>query len=176
MQFKLYPHPSHKIPPDIQVTGDIERDRHRINLSYQLKGNLQNILIPPAVEPPTRQDELWKQTCLECFLGVPGDRLYWEFNLSPSGHWNVYHFEGYRQGMQAEMAIAELPFQVNLQAQDLTLSIELDLETLNLGDRALEVAMTAVIQDTDKTVTYWALTHQTETPDFHQRGSFILKL
>lgn len=176
MEFILQPFPSPELLPNIQISGEIQRDRTHLNLSYQVTGNLQQILIPPPVAAPTRQDELWKTTCWEFFLGVPNDRNYWEFNLSPSGHWNVYHFEEYRQGMQNESAFAELPFQIKRETDRVALSVEVNLAAIQLDERNLEVAVTAVIQHRDETVSYWALTHQGKQPDFHRRESFILQL
>ena len=61
---------------------------------------------------PARRDRLWEETCFEFFLAVKNSPRYWEFNLSPAGHWNVYRFADYRQGMQEEPAFASLPFSV----------------------------------------------------------------
>ncbi|NJM95457.1 MAG: hypothetical protein HC792_04035 [Acaryochloridaceae cyanobacterium CSU_5_19] len=46
-------------------------------------------------------------------MGLADSEAYWEVNLSPRGDWNIYHLQGYRQGLQAEMAIKTLPLVVN---------------------------------------------------------------
>ena len=57
--------------------------------------NLQRFSLKPFPVFPRRRDRLWEETCLELFLGEEGSERYWEFNLSPAGHWNVYRFEFY---------------------------------------------------------------------------------
>ena len=67
-------------------------------------------MIPAPADLPARKHGLWEETCFEFFLGVKDSPRYWEFNLSPAGHWNVYRFAGYRQGMEEETAFTALPF------------------------------------------------------------------
>src|SRR4030042_7193941 len=51
-----------------------------------------------------------------------GSERYWEFNLSPAGHWNVYRFASYRKEMREEPAFASLPFRVRTEPEALRLS------------------------------------------------------
>ena len=60
-----------------------------MSLCYEARGNLSKVEIPAAAETPRRRDRLWEETCLELFLGTADSGEYWEFNLSPAGHWNV---------------------------------------------------------------------------------------
>ena len=55
-----------------------------------------------------RQDNLWRHTCFEVFLGRPGAKGYWELNIAPNGDWNLYQFSDYRSGGIAE-PLAEPP-------------------------------------------------------------------
>jgi hypothetical protein len=119
---------------------------------------------------------LWEDTCFEFFLGIKNSAQYWEFNLSPAGHWNVYRFDGYRQGMQEETAFENLPFNVQNQADGLALGLDVDLDKIISVQQAIEVAITTVIKDRDGEVTYWALTHRGVEADFHLRDSFIIEL
>jgi hypothetical protein len=176
MKFTLQPFSATESVPNVEILGKIDRSSHQLQLCYQLFGNLPEIIIPTPADIPNRQDELWRETCFEFFLGIPKSSQYWEFNLSPAGHWNVYHFEAYRQGMQIESAVTELPFRVEQQTHGLTVTLATDLERLGLADRSLDVAITSVIKKIDKTVTYWALTHRGSQADFHLRESFILEL
>ena len=126
-----------------------------------------------------RKNGLWEETCFEFFLGVKGSERYWEFNLSPSGHWNVYRFKSYRQGMQEEPAFTSLPFSVQLYSNSLLLSLGLGLDKIIPQEQVsevLQVALSAVIKTRDGKTTYWALTHPGPQADFHRRDGFIIEL
>lgn len=44
------------------------------------------------------------------------------------------------------------------------------------GDGTLLVGLTAVIEDHDGQVSYWALAHRAEKPDFHSAAGFVLEI
>ncbi|BCL37994.1 DOMON-like domain-containing protein [Nostoc sp. MS1] len=172
--FSLQPFPSAEIPP-VQITGTISRDHNQLTINYQLVGNLQAIVIA-AADTPKRQDELWKDTCFEFFLGINNSQRYWEFNLSPAGHWNIYRFDSYRQGMQEETAFNVLPFYVEHHSDSLIISLNVDLGKIISSEQLIDVGITTVIKQKDSDITYWALVHQGKEADFHIRDSFITKL
>ncbi|MBN3895899.1 MAG: DOMON-like domain-containing protein [Nostoc sp. NOS(2021)] len=188
--FSLQPFPSTKSLPNLKIAGNIARNGNKLVICYVLEGDLKEIaLAKPTVRvasrtegiaPPSntrsRKHELWKDTCFEFFLGIKDSLRYWEFNLSPAGHWNVYRFDGYRQGMQEETAFTTLPFSVQNQADGLALVLDVDLNKIVSANQAIEVGITTVIKDKDGEVTYWALTHRSAEADFHLRDSFIIKL
>ena len=171
------------------ITGAIARQGAILTLSYELWGAIATLKIPPPATHPSRQDSLWQTTCFECFLGVKDTGPYWEINLSPAGHWNIYRFEAYRQGMQPELAWSSLPFRIQQNVQNaapkpdrqpetetLQLDLEVDLTAIVSPEQSLEVGISAVVQQQDDTLTYWALTHPGPEADFHRRDSFTLKL
>lgn len=41
-------------------------------------------------------DYLWKDTCLECFIGQSSTKNYIEINASTEGNYAIYHFDDYR--------------------------------------------------------------------------------
>jgi hypothetical protein len=110
--FSLQPFPSTKPLPNLKIAGCIARHANQLNLRYTLFGDLTEVAIAPSSDTPMRKHELWEDTCFEFFLGIKDSQRYWEFNLSPAGHWNVYRFDGYRQGMQEETAFMRFPFSV----------------------------------------------------------------
>ncbi|MFM7264623.1 MAG: DOMON-like domain-containing protein, partial [Cyanobium sp.] len=135
----------------------------------------------PLAPAPQRRDELWKATCLELFLALPEQEGYREFNLSPSGDWNVYQLSGYRQGLQPDPAWQALPFTRRDEAgpqspaalvAQLTTTLPADLAAAPV----LEAAVTAVLQLQDGSCCYWALRHPGEEADFHRRDGFALRL
>jgi hypothetical protein len=161
--------------PAIQITGKIERQQNQLIIEYKLQGQTQ-IIIPPIVDTPTRQGNLWEHTCCEFFLGLQNSTQYWEFNLSPAGHWNVYRFLNYRQNLVEETAFDSLPFQVLQENETLQLKLEINLPKIILLEQSFEVGISSVIENEQGKLSYWALTHSAEEADFHQRDSFALYL
>lgn len=160
----------------IIVEGQVQRQALQLDLHYCLKGNLTRLLIPASANQPERRDHLWEQTCLEFFLSPQGQANYWEFNLSPAGHWNCYRFLDYRQGMAAEAAYPALPFRVEHQPEQLTLDLSLDLSPILTDQQIWHLGITAVLASRAGTLSYWALRHPGPTADFHDRESFCLAL
>ena len=111
-EFRLYPFPGTAPRFPLEITGTITRRDHTLVLRYELRGDLEALSLPGPAAHPGRLDGLWQETCLEFFLAPPDSPRYWEFNLSPAGHWNVYRFRDYRQGMTEAAAFTALPFSV----------------------------------------------------------------
>jgi hypothetical protein len=176
MTFSLQPFPSSQSLPHLEITGNILRNGNQLHLDYALGGNLEEVVIAAPSDKPTRKHELWQETCFEFFLAIKKSERYWEFNLSPAGHWNVYRFDGYRQGMQEETAFTTLPFSVESKADCLAIALDIDLDIIVSADQALDVAITTVIKHKDGEVNYWALTHRGTEANFHWRDSFIIEL
>ncbi|MDA8241419.1 MAG: DOMON-like domain-containing protein [Nitrospiraceae bacterium] len=174
--FSLVPFPAAGLPPGIEITGSAGRDAERLTVRYDLRGPLTQLVIPAPADMPARRGKLWEDTCFEFFLCPKNSDSYWEFNLSPAGHWNVYRFSSYRQRMQEEPAFASLPFSVEVRPDVLRLSLELDLTTIVQRDRTFSVGISAVIKLADGKITCWALAHRGPEPDFHRRDGFILEL
>ncbi|WP_414517828.1 DOMON-like domain-containing protein [Nostoc sp. PCC 9305] len=174
--FSLQPFPCYESFPNLKITGNISRNANQLTICYNLGSDLKEIAIVPPSNAPSRKYELWEDTCFEFFLGIKDSVRYWEFNLSPAGHWNVYRFEGYRQGMQEETAFEKLPFNVHNQADALVLALDVDLNKIVSANQGIEIGITTVIKNIDGNVSYWALTHKGEEADFHLRDSFIVEL
>ena len=158
--------------PDLKITGKIARRGQTIIIHYELRGELAAVALPPPAGIPARRPGLWQETCFEVFLGTKNSPQYWEFNLSPAGHWNVYHFADYRQGMAEEVAFASLPFSVQRQPDSMLLILEVDLTKIIPADQPLEIGISAVIKLREGEATYWALSHPGPQADFHRRDSF----
>lgn len=163
-------------PPALEIVGTISRHGQALSLGYELKGDLGAVVIPGPAARPTRRPGLWEATCFELFLGPRNSQGYWEFNLSPGGHWNVYSFEAYRQGMQEEQGFASLLFSVQSRPDSWRLALEVDLTPIISSAQDLDAGISAIITAKHGEVTYWALTHPGEQPDFHRRDSFIIEL
>ena len=174
--FSLVPFTQNGPASGLKIAGKISRAAGRLGIHYALLGHLEQIVIPVPSDMPARQNALWKETCFEFFIAVKGSSRYWEFNLSPAGHWNVFRFAAYRNGMQEETAIGRLPFSVRRQPGALSLFLEFDLDRIIRSFQAVEAGISAVIQGKSGRTSYWALTHSDQQADFHRRDSFIVEL
>lgn len=174
--FRLVPFEAAVAASGLRLGGHIAREGTALAIRYELRGPLETLLIPAGEPSPRRRDELWKHTCLECFLAVPGNPRYWEVNLSPSGDWNLYALSGYRSGLSPEGRIETLPITVTRGERHLELEVRLDLAGMPPSQEPLEVALCAVLEQRDGSLTHWALVHGGAGPDFHRRESFLIHL
>ncbi len=162
--------------PKIRIIGNIARHSNILLLGYALIGPLADVIIPAPADVPMRKNALWEETCFEFFICADGSDNYWEFNLSPAGHWNIYRFTSYRAGMQQEQAFQSLPFSVRVLDGALRHSRDHAREKILPAGQALKVSVSAIINTVNDGLTYWALAHPGPQPDFHRKESFILEL
>jgi hypothetical protein len=165
----LVAHPD-RLPKAVRSVGaDVRCDGDELLLTFIVEG-LEHVALPERAAP-ARTDGLWQTTCCELFLAPPGSDAYFEFNYSPSSQWAAYRFDSYRAG-GCDLAVSVAP-QVGRQPADLV-EVRQDLSDLPSGP--LRMSLTAVIEETDGTKSYWALAHAPGPPDFHNRASFITTL
>lgn len=142
-------------------------------LHYTLQGPLASLRLPPP-QAPGPADGLWQRSCFEAFVGLSGESAYREFNLSPSGQWAAYRFSAER----VREPSTETPVQPGLDLQTtedgLSLRVWLPLSALPpvVPGRPWDLGLTAVIETTNGQLSYWALQHPGERPDFHHRGGW----
>jgi hypothetical protein len=168
MRLPLIPHPTSS-PAGLTLDVEPRRAGRVLSLEYVLAGPVETVRWPQAAGRE-RTDKLWRTTCFEAFVRTEAGG-YVEYNLSPSGAWAAYRFDGYREGMRA-LEIAA-PFIVARSAQGrfvLTVDVELP------EDATDAVGLTAVIEGLDGAIGYWALAHPSDKPDFHHPDSFALDL
>lgn len=174
--FSLTPFSAPNLPA-VTITGRIALRKNLLSLRYSLGGNIDGVLLAPDSQNPSRKDELWKSTCFEFFLGIKDQPGYWEFNMSPSGDWNVYRMDAYRRiGFREETGILQLPFEFKKESEKYLLDVSIDLAPILRPGQELQIGIAAIIQTKDGAESYWALAHLASRPDFHLRESFILLL
>jgi len=175
-RFFLKPFPGEGNPAGVTIGGSIARRADALTVRYEVQGDLSKVSIPIDAEAPRRKHRLWEETCLELFLGTAVSGEYWELNLSPSGHWNAYRFDRYREGMREESAIPSLPFDVRNGPDSLELSMELDVGTILPAEETLRIGVAAVVKTVDGRTIHLALSHPGPQPDFHQSAGFTLRI
>ena len=175
MRFFLKPFPADSYPDGVTIGGSIARSANTLSVRYEVRGDLSMLSIPAAAKAPRRKNRLWEETCLELFLGKADSAEYWEFNLSPAGHWNVYRFTRCREGMREEPAYTSLPFAVRVGREALELSMELDVGKILRAGETIETGIAAVVKTGKGFTNHWALTHPGPRPDFHRRDNFALE-
>lgn len=174
--FSLIPFPDSNIP-ELQFTGSISRKKNILAAHFKITGQTEVIYFPDVASHPQRKHDLWKTTCFEFFLAIPDKPEYWEFNMSPSGDWNAYHMDAYRQvGLREESYIQRLPFSIERRMQNVIVEASVDLTPLIQEDQQIQAEVTSVIEDQNGHETYWALLHPGPKADFHRREGFILFL
>ena len=176
LSFSLLPHPE-ALPLNVgSLSARLRRQEASLWLSYELAPAATLNL--PEQSRPTRADELWRTTCFELFLKYSGGMAYSEFNFSPSCQWAAYTFTDYREGMR-NLAVRLTPTIATLRTDEFfVLSVAIDTELLR---NVSAIALSAVIEETDGTKSYWALAHPPRShnggkPDFHHPTCFAAKL
>ena len=152
-----------------------ERQAGKLVLDFNLSGDLGSLEIPTVKAVPERMDNLWENTCFECFFAPAGKNEYWEVNFAPSGDWNYYSFVDYRQGMRTESVVESLSVHCGGAGDVLTVSTVVPLPS-SIAAADIEVGLCAVVKSKSGEVGYWALTHPAGQPDFHDRRSFVVTL
>jgi len=176
MQFDLVPHPAAPPSQPLKLWATVDYAgafgvTATANIWFGIGAQASRFVIPKADEGE-RRDELWRTTCFEAFLQAEGESAYREWNFAPSGDWAAYDFRARREGM-AEPDIASPPYirvEDNLTWWALGATIALD------AGRHWALGLSAVLEESDGTKSYWALAHGGEQPDFHDPACFTARL
>ena len=162
--------------PCLAITGSIRRLGDILSLQYRVSGDVRELVFSLPEGSGHRRHRLWQRSCFEAFFGTRGAARYWEVNLAPCGDWNVYAFNGYREGMVEETAIGSLPFAFHVGDDEIWLDLQLDLRPLFRQGQIIEAGVSAVMEHRDGAKSLWALSHQGPIADFHHRSGFLLTL
>lgn len=148
-----------------------------LTLSFRIDGDLGRVRLPSS-RVPRFATELWQHTCLEAFIARDGAPAYHEYNLAPSGEWALYAFRQYRKGgpmgdgaPAPRIEVRRAPERFELDA-----AIRLDLLAPGYVGAPLRLGLSAVIEEVDGSLSYWALSHPVERPDFHHAAARTMRL
>ncbi len=89
----------------------------------------------------------------------------------------MYRFDAYREGMTV-VETARPDISTRCDAQRLVLEAAVDINALHgLGNSAaFRLALSAVTEESNGRLSYWALAHPSSQPDFHHADNFTLAL
>jgi hypothetical protein len=172
------PHPVISIEVGVKEFGSEgmeyqeERDFVYLEFSYRVRGNVTALSLPPFDgERPQKGDRLWEHTCFEAFCRHVGSDAYYEANIAPSRRWAFYQFDTYRSGMRSIFPAMPRIFTLKVEG-GYGLIASLIIPVLP----PVKLALSAVIEETNGTKSYWALAHPPGAPDFHHADCFALTL
>jgi hypothetical protein len=163
-QFILKPFAQNEITKNFSVNCTAQLDETQLHLTWTVQGPLNEILIPVR---DSNTDTLWEHTCFEFFLKLKGEG-YLEWNFSPSGAYQCYEFARYR--IPVESTRHDLPSTVvrsiSAVSKPLVQNVEIDLSQLALP--SIIGGPAVVLEKSDHQLSYWAVTHPNDEPDFHR--------
>jgi hypothetical protein len=177
MQRTLVKHPRSPPSPVTSLAVDAIRfEEGRIMFMFMAVGEIGKLRVPPPVVS-LRTAELWQHTCFEAFVApIEGD-VYYELNFAPSTAWAAYRFDSYRNGMaKAELAAPEVKSGPMPAMLHLTATVDVGPLPELVPWEDWRIGLSAVIEASDGSRSYWALAHPAGDPDFHHRDCLAADL
>ncbi|HET8691199.1 MAG TPA: DOMON-like domain-containing protein [Steroidobacteraceae bacterium] len=172
----LEPHPARPAAGIRRVAAAARLEGGTLRLQFRVEGDPTRLRLPlPA--GARRRDGLWQHTCFEAFLRPDASDSYYEFNLSPSGEWAAYRYDVRRGGCtHPELPVPSIDFAARADGCDLNAAIPVAALAELAQAPALAAGLTAVIEQDDGALSYWALAHAGASPDFHDPTTFRMRL
>jgi len=174
----LAPHPNSPACVDAwHIQCQIKSNQEYLALFYQIRGNMTQLGIPKQQGETHRLDHLWQETCCEVFLRRQDQRArYIEFNLAPSGDWALYRLRGYRAALERPDVKARPIITTDIGSEELLVEAKIPWPMIMdqlPGSSPLEAGISVVLKEKSGVMTYWAVKHPAEKPDFHHPESFF---
>ncbi|EQC44921.1 hypothetical protein [Bacteriovorax sp. Seq25_V] len=157
------------------ITTRVALANKKLLLSFEVAGDISAIFLPKQKINPSRAIGLWNQTCFECFLKSNLDNQYIEFNFSPSHDWNCFHFHSVSDELKEWTQLKDIIIESKTTENGIILMAKIDLKFLPASltmANELRISTTAVIS-TDKGISYWAIKHMDDRPNFHHPESYV---
>ncbi len=141
------------------VDAELDRTADGAIATFHVSGDIGKLVLSPPAER-RHTDDLWRTTCFELFV-EHGDGGYREYNFAPSGAWAAYDFDGYRSGMRP--FAVEVSIEITNKGNNFTMVATIQSQFPDFA----HVGMSAVIEETDGHLSYWASSFPPGKPDFH---------
>ncbi len=171
-------HPSSRTETVRAIQVFVRRSaKAELQLAFRLHGDIPRIRVP-SPDAARIGSQLWLHTCFEAFIAVEGQPAYHEFNFAPSGEWAMLAFRAYRD--RGPVASEMRPPQIAVRATQTRLELDASVRLAELSaihhHAPLRLGLSAVIEASDGTLSYWARYHPAGKPDFHNADAFMLRL
>ena len=166
MNLPLLPFRPVKYIEDIFCTVIVGSKGKIVSICYNIKGGLENIYWPKKMNPEHGDNELWRSTCFECFIGSSCTPEYYEYNQSPDGDSACYKFSDYRNRQSAFDRPSDYAF--SLTADEYECHARIDIPSPYTLPFYLGLAV--IIKDRRNELHYFGLSHPNDAPDFHLRS------
>lgn len=183
--FKLLPFQPPAWTQGWQIEGRAHRSGEELALSYCLTGLRTPLAWPAGASNGGRfAHNLWQHTCFELFLKTPLGPRYWEWNFSPSGDWAHYSFTDYRTPdvlPSVDSGLVKLDTEI-VSPEEFWLHIKIRpsfssvLSWAWITRQPLQIGLSAILENQQGDLSYWALAHAGVRADFHLAQSFTLRL
>lgn len=168
--YALVPHPATAPQAIRRIEARVSAiDAQWLRLRWRIDG--PDRLVVPAFAGKGRADGLWKATCFEFFLRPAAGPGYVELNLSPSERWNAYDFSGYRAGM-AQREMVHEPVCTMRRGQSMAV-FDAAIPAAALPALPWAASLACVIEEEGGHLSYWAIAHGGDRPDFHDPACFV---
>ncbi len=160
----------------IEVAVEPSSQAPDLRIRFVIEGEIGRLRLPMP-ESPRRRDGLWQHTCFEAFCSPDASDSYYEFNFTPSLDWAAYRFSARRSGPESpEMPAPPFIFQRNASRCELTADIPIPALPDLAAAAAVRVGLAAVIESEGGNLSWWALAHAGDQPDFHDPSTFLLRV
>lgn len=142
---------------------------HLLQITFQLQGDLDQLLLENFNASFQKKDNLWENCCFELFLGKKDHQDYVEWNFAPSSAFQTYYFSSYRvrdfhPPHLKWQTLSKLERHDQLNSLTLTALIECHKP---IDKTNLIYWPTAVLQKKNLERFYFAHKHPRKAPDFH---------
>ena len=150
---------------ELRSKGDKNED---VGLYFTLDDPKNTVIWPRLSSRPKRVKLLWESTCFEFFGLLSEDGAYEEWNFSPSGDWNHFHFESYRYPKKLKEAATRRP---SIHSQKIKGKKEIRISFPR--KEWIKINLCSILYDTEGRSHYFAMTHNKNSPpDFHNFENF----
>ena len=162
-----------------EAVSDISVDVTRtpdggLTLRYVVLGSVGSILLANPTDPE-RSHHLWRHSCFEVFVKVPGDVGYQEYNFAPSSHWAAYGFASRRAGIH-NLDVIAAPLIDSLRNEN-EFRLTASLAKIGLPDcKPWQLGLSVIIEENSGALSFWALAHPLGVADFHHDDCFAITL
>lgn len=176
-KFVLLPYDTNK-HPKIEITSELNLSEDAVYISYKITGSLDELDLGDGTPVHERKIKLWEKTCFELFIKNSKDQ-YIEFNFSPVFEWNCFFFNKKGDPLSPWIKIDHIASDILLSKDIFHIIVEIKKDQFppHFFDvkQDMSAGITSVIKNKLGHLSYWALSHEADRPNFHHFDSFKYK-